>query len=176
MDLTDVTATIRIDAETKKGSVIDVIRLVLPQMTSNHAGQALKNLVQAIPEFEQSVDHLRINAKGRLTPVADAKTLVEIIWSLPGVAAREFRRKSAKQVCRLLGGDLALVTEIEARHHQLSGTEGGQQLQEFRIPCLVVLRKWRLAPHRRSSLVRLRPCRLALSSWTRSSSRASPTT
>jgi hypothetical protein len=68
------------------------------------------------------------------------------------------------------------VTEIEARHHQLSGTEGGQQLQEFRIPCLVVLRKWRLAPHRRSSLVRLRPCRLALSSWTRSSSRASPTT
>jgi len=34
-------------------------------------------------------------------------------------------------VCRLLGGDISLVTEIEARHHQLNETEDGQQAQEF---------------------------------------------
>ncbi|CAN0242911.1 unnamed protein product [Phaeothamnion confervicola] len=131
MDIVSVTATIRVDAETKKGSVIDVIRLVHPAYTSANASQTLTNFLQGVPDMINRIDKLRINGKGKLTPVADAATLVEIIWSLPGTAARDFRRKSAKQVCRLLGGDISLVTEIEARHHQLNGTEKGQQLQEF---------------------------------------------
>ena len=62
------------------------------------------------------------NDKGRETPVADAATLVEIAWLGPGTAAVQFRRKGAESVCRMLGGDLTLVDEIQRRHTQLAGT------------------------------------------------------
>ena len=65
---------------------------------------------------------LRINGKGRETPVADATTLVEIAWLCPGKTAVQFRRKGAESVCRMLGGDLTLVDEIQQRHEQLNGT------------------------------------------------------
>ena len=63
--------------------------------------------------------------------MADAKTLVEIVWLLPGKAAREFRRSSAETVCRVLGGDISLVKEIEARHHELNATPEGQETARF---------------------------------------------
>ena len=65
---------------------------------------------------------LKINGKGRETPVADAATLVEIAWLCPGKAAVTFRRKGAESVCRMLGGDLTLVDEIQRRHTQVAGT------------------------------------------------------
>ena len=43
-------------------------------------------------ELIENIDQLRINGKGRETPVADAPTCIEIIWALPGKAAKEFRR------------------------------------------------------------------------------------
>ena len=60
--------------------------------------------------------------KGRETLVADATTLVELAWLLPGKAAAVFRRKGAEKVCRMLGGDLTLVDEIQRRHAQIAGT------------------------------------------------------
>ena len=65
---------------------------------------------------------LRIDGKGRGTLVADAATLVEITWLCPGRAAREFRRKGAETVCRMLGGDHSLVDDIQCRHTQVAGT------------------------------------------------------
>ncbi len=35
--------------------------------------------------------------------MADAATLIEITWLLPGKAAGAFRRKGAESVCRILG-------------------------------------------------------------------------
>ena len=64
----------------------------------------------------------RIDGKGKETPVADAATLVEIAWLCPGKAAVAFRRKGAESVCRMLGGDLSLVDEIQRRHAQVAGT------------------------------------------------------
>ncbi len=76
---------------TQKASVIDVVRLV--------TGCALKNATQVWQRvshgFLTKCEKLRVNGKGRETPVADAPTLVEIIWELPGRAAKEFRRQSA---------------------------------------------------------------------------------
>ncbi|KAL8894682.1 MAG: hypothetical protein Q9207_008442, partial [Kuettlingeria erythrocarpa] len=74
-----------------------------------------------------NVDHpkwmkLKINGKGKGTPVADAATLVEILWWLPGKKVASFKRKGAETVCRILGGDLALVDDIQHRHTQVSGT------------------------------------------------------
>lgn len=129
MDLANLNNTIRVDLASNKGSIIDVIRLVNPNLTSANATTMLKRLVD--DNLITTCDQLRINGKGKKTPCADAKTLVEIVWSLPGKAAREFRRTSAKTVCRVLGGDLTLVDEIEARHHALQASEGGRAVQEF---------------------------------------------
>jgi hypothetical protein len=130
MDLVNISASIRVDDGTRMGSVIDVIRLVNPNLSSSNAGHTLTKLgIDTGIRYDQ----LRINGKGKLTPVADARTLVEIVWSLPGKAARDFRRSSAQTVCRVLGGDLSLVQEIEARHHTLQQSEGGKALQDFLV-------------------------------------------
>ncbi|ACH46886.1 unknown [Feldmannia species virus] len=129
-----VNATIRIDNATQKGSVIDVIRMVLrcDASSANTAFRRLKDdMLKSRAEFGAACSHLRINGKGRLTPVANAKTLVEIIFSLPGKLAREFRRKSASQICRLLGGDPTLVFEIEQRRAELESTPKGRVTQAF---------------------------------------------
>ncbi|CAM9184826.1 unnamed protein product, partial [Ectocarpus sp. 13 AM-2016] len=57
--------------------------------------------------------------------------LVEIVFLLPGKIARDFRRKSAAKVCRLLGGDSSLVTEIEQRRTQLQSSTEGRATQAF---------------------------------------------
>ncbi|CAN0128060.1 unnamed protein product, partial [Ectocarpus sp. 12 AP-2014] len=124
------TSTIRVDQDTGKGSVMDTIRMVL-KCSSSTATTTLNRLRMASEELVARCDQLRINGKGKFTPVADPKTLIEIIWLLPGKKAREFRSQSAEKIVRLLGGDLSLVTEIEARHATLQSTEEGRATQEF---------------------------------------------
>ena len=123
-------STIRVDETTKMGSAMDTIRMVLG-CNSGAANTYLTRLLETTPELTTRVGQLRMNGKGRETPVADAKTLIEIIWLLPGKKAREFRHKSSEKVCRLLGGDLSLVSEIEARHTSLQSTEDGRATQSF---------------------------------------------
>lgn len=121
---------IRVDQESQKGSVLDVIKMVLGG-DSSMANTTFKRLNIDHPELGAHCSQLRINKKGRETPVANAKTLIQIIWLLPGKRAREFRHESSEKVCRLLGGDLSLVSEIEARHASLQSTEKGRASQEF---------------------------------------------
>ena len=123
-------STIRVDKDTKTGSAIDTVRMVL-KCSSGTASTYLSGLFSASPELNNHICHIRMNGKGKITPVADAKTLIEIIWLLPGKKAREFRHKSSEKVCRLLGGDLSLVSEIEARHATLQSTEEGRATQAF---------------------------------------------
>jgi hypothetical protein len=47
-----------------------------------------------------------------LTPAADSRTLVEIVWMTPGKAALSFRRTCAGLICRYFAGDTTLVPEI----------------------------------------------------------------
>jgi hypothetical protein len=101
--------------------------------SASDASTYLKRLVKDMgTELGTRCPSLRINGKGQETPCADARTLVEIVWALPGKAARVFRRTSAKTVCRVLGGDLSLVAEIEACHDSLQ-TEGGKAAQAFLV-------------------------------------------
>ena len=97
-----------------KGSEQDVVHSIC-QKPGNHASQTFLRLEKGYPELTPKWCKLRINGKGRETPVAGATTSVEIAWLLPGKKAASFRRKGAKTVCRMLGGDLSLV-------------EGGQEL------------------------------------------------
>ncbi|KAG5181549.1 hypothetical protein JKP88DRAFT_208737 [Tribonema minus] len=133
MELADIPAAIRIDLASGMGSVLDVIRLVNPEIPSNQASSTFKRLATELPDVASSCRQLRINGNGKLTPCADARTLVEIVWSLPGKPARTFRRTSATTVCRVLGGDVNLVDEIEGRCRALQATEVGRAAQDFLI-------------------------------------------
>lgn len=132
MDLVESmhSSTIRADKKTQKGSVIDTIRMVLGCDSSN-ANTSLGRLVLANPELGARCTRLKVNGKGHPTLVANAKTLIEIVWLLPGKKAHGFRRQSSEKVCRLLGGDLSLISDIEARHATLQSTEQGRATQEF---------------------------------------------
>jgi hypothetical protein len=85
--------------------------------------------LQGVPDIAVRCASIRINSKGRLSPVADARTLVEIIFALPGTQACYFRHKSALQLCRLIGGDTALVGEIKARNQFWQETEARREVQ-----------------------------------------------
>ena len=118
---TDLIKSIRVDQATQKGSVYDVICMVA-KTTRSYAVRVLSRLQESHPENMTKCHTLKIDGKGRATPVADAATLVEIAWLCPGHAAAAFRRKGAESVCRMLGGDLSLVDEIQRRHAQVAGT------------------------------------------------------
>lgn len=130
-------SSIRVDNSSKTGSVKDVIRMVLG-CSSSAAATTLSRLFvasEAMVTRSESIvtrcHNIRIQGKGKPTPCADAKTLMEIVWLLPGKKAHAFRRQSSEKVCRLLGGDLSLVSEIEARHATLQSTEEGRATQDF---------------------------------------------
>lgn len=110
----DALRDIRIDQASQKGSVLDVIG-ALTEHDSRHRSIVWQRLSEAYPDIHTKCVYLKINGKGRATWVADANTLIEIVWLLPGKAAKEFRRGCANYICRILGGDPTLVDEMELR-------------------------------------------------------------
>lgn len=118
-------SAIRKDDKTGMFSVIDIVNAV-SQPGKNNASIYYSRLD---PELTTKCLKLRINGKGRQTPVADLPTLVEIIWELPGKAAKRFRRTSAKYIVRILGGDPSLVDEIKRQDDLLNQTEAGREFQ-----------------------------------------------
>lgn len=102
---------IRIDTVSQRASVIDVVKMVTTK-DAKHASKCIERLpIELIERF----DNICINGKGKETWCANAATCVEVIWELPGKAAKEFRRQSAHYICRILGGDRTLIEEIETR-------------------------------------------------------------
>ncbi|CAN0075583.1 unnamed protein product [Sphacelaria rigidula] len=136
-----IIGSIRVDEASGKGSVIDVIKLLCPGVDSAYAGQMLTRIMEredscegwqnAMISIADGVEHIQINGKGHTTPVSDAKTITEIIWMLPGRAAKEFRRQSAETICRVLSGDTSICEEIESRRNRLQGSEEGRAFQRF---------------------------------------------
>jgi hypothetical protein len=107
---------IRIDKETQKASVIDVVRMITGK-SANESAEVIRRLTA---NLKARCFKLKINNKGNLTVVATAPVLVEIIWELPGKAAKAFRRQSAHMICRILGGDMTLAAEIEKKYRNTS--------------------------------------------------------
>ena len=136
-----IVGSIRVDEQSGKGSVIDVIKLLCPGIDSAYAGLMLTRVMEkdvvdgddnpVMTSIADRVDHIQINGKGRTTPVSDAKTITEIIWLLPARAAKEFRRQSAETICRVLSGDTSICEEIESRCARLQGSEEGRAFQRF---------------------------------------------
>jgi len=60
--LANITANIRVHAVTRQGSVIDVIRLVNPNLSSSNAGSVFSKLCD---DMNLTCAHLKINSKGQ---------------------------------------------------------------------------------------------------------------
>ena len=98
-------------------SVFDVIRAV--------TGQAPKpcrmiwyRLAEMHPELTTICGPYKFNTRGRggaqETPATDATGITQVLMLLPGRAAAEFRKSTAKVLVRYIGGDPTLVDEIAA--------------------------------------------------------------
>ncbi|ACH46756.1 unknown [Feldmannia species virus] len=130
----NIIGSIRVDEDTGLGSLIDIVKIVCPDMCKVYAKTTLARVLEEWPHHvADCVKRLKINGRGHVTPVADAKTIAEIIWLLPGRAAREFRRQSAEIVMRVLGGDTTLCKEIEERSVGLQSTREGRAFQNFAL-------------------------------------------
>ncbi len=72
-----------------------------------------RRLSERYPEVLTNCENFKFSGKGqRETPVADAKTLVQIILLLPGEQAAKVRMEASRVFVGFLGGNVALVDEI----------------------------------------------------------------
>lgn len=119
----DILKRIRYDPLTKKGSVLDVVQLVMG-CKQKDASHLFRRIYEEFPEVHQGCTDFKFPGQGqRLTPVAPLKTLIEIAWLCPGHNAKVFRQTGAVVLCRALGGDLSLVDEIRERRGELTVDE-----------------------------------------------------
>lgn len=102
--------TIRVDRTSRKGSVVDVAKMLLACDTDEADTASIK--IGALPDEEQR----RINGSGGLTAVAEVDMLIELVWLLPVEIPDDVRRQMSHTVCKLLKGDPKLVIETEKRH------------------------------------------------------------
>lgn len=142
----DINGGARIDEASAEASVLDVIRIQSPSVSPDNAKKMLSRLLEKEDTSElvgsgqngpdpislrDRIHYIQINGKGRTTPVCDAKTMVEIIWSLDTTAGKSYKRDCAQVICKVMGGDVSLCAEIEARCDRLQSTPQGQAYQNF---------------------------------------------
>ncbi|CAM9684377.1 unnamed protein product, partial [Ectocarpus fasciculatus] len=129
----NIEGSVRVDERTGMVSNIDVIKMLCPEKNDDYAKIALTRIIAGDdrePSIKSRVSYIKINGSGHKSPVPDFNTLVEIIWMLPAGASREFRRKSAETICRVMGGDLCLCRQIEQNALGWNCVEGGEAIQQ----------------------------------------------
>ena len=84
---------IRVDQATQKGSVYDVINVVMDK-DKPHVTQTFSRITQS--NLASKTVKLRINGKGRETPVADAPTLQKIVVACLRQSRMSHKRKREK--------------------------------------------------------------------------------
>ena len=97
-------------------SVYDAIAAVKGR--SSNPKVEYKRLAERYPEVVATCYHFQFSGQGqRETPVANAKTLVQIIFLLPGEVAAKVRTEASRVFVDFLGGNAALVEEILQNRH-----------------------------------------------------------
>ena len=97
-------------------SIFDTIG-VITGLTNNNCANVWNRLQESHPELSTRCrihcGNFQFPGRGqRSTPVADARTICEIVMLLPGKAAAGFRKQTASVLVRYLGGDPTLAEEI----------------------------------------------------------------
>lgn len=110
-----VESKIRITTECPpRASVLDMIAVISETATNNHS-KYLSALIKQHPDVVNYIGQYKFGGQGqRATPVTDARGLVHILMLLPGRKAANFRCFAADTLCRVLGGDETIATELRA--------------------------------------------------------------
>ncbi len=83
--------------------------------SAHKCSNVFSRVSEAFPEVLTGCSNFKFSGRGqRETPVAEVRTIVEIIMVLPGRAASQVRKAAADVMVRYLGGDPSLVEEIAA--------------------------------------------------------------
>ncbi len=116
-------------------SVYDVISETVQTVNPRDNFARLK---QANPALTSRCKPYQFSGQGqRQTPVADKKTILQIIMELPGVKASRFRDQGAKTILNVLFPDDDFLEELQARR---------SQIENMRIESETVTRHKFLAP------------------------------
>ena len=96
-------------------AVYDVLQLVTG-CSANNCSNVYQRLSESYSEALTGCSSFRFPGRGQWkeTPVAEVRTIVEIIMVLPGRAAARVRKAAADVMVRYLGGDPSLVQEVAA--------------------------------------------------------------
>ncbi len=71
---------VKVDTATNKGSVIGLLKVLTGRNSSGASTAFKRDILPKYPELGSKCAQLKINGKGNITPVADAATLVEIVF------------------------------------------------------------------------------------------------
>ncbi|ACH46757.1 unknown [Feldmannia species virus] len=112
----NIDGRIRVDEDTCLVSLIDVVKIICPDMCGDYAKITLGRLIKKMRWLSNRVKLTKINGRGHVTPMSDVRTIVKLIWLLPGQASRELRRTAAESMCRIIGGDLRLQATINKNY------------------------------------------------------------
>lgn len=104
----------RCNPEQTMVSIVDVIKCI--QATTNDNARRAWNRMK--DKFQDDYVSVRIGQYN--VPMANARTLVQIIFDVPGNSAKALRRQFAQDICRLIGGDETLVEDAARRYGGLS--------------------------------------------------------
>lgn len=132
-DLTtdSVLSNIRFDAETRRGSVLDVIQFITG-CGKNNVSRTLARIVETHPIIQNELaDFTFQGAFQRPTPVATIPTLVKIAMLCPGKTSQKWRLNAAEVLCRAFGGDETLCREIEYQN-AIGEANPGSKIPLFR--------------------------------------------
>jgi len=112
--------SVRFDKESKRGSVLDVIK-VMTKLEGGNLNRKLNEIYKKYPVFLNYFENIRINGTGKPTPTGNFTYLVELVFVLEcknGNAVR-YRRKFADYLCRLLSGDESLIPIIKKANNSV---------------------------------------------------------
>lgn len=107
-------ATIRVDRESSKGSILDIIQAVTNHDSGN-ASLTFQRMLKNHPSLVEKWESKRINGVGKLTPVAEVATLIEVAMLCRGKKAEALRKSMMDVIVRLIRGDPTVAEEIVDR-------------------------------------------------------------
>jgi hypothetical protein len=112
---------VRFDKESKRGSVLDVIK-VMTKIKGGNLNRKLNEIYEKHPEFKTFFTKMKINGFGKPTPTGKFTHLIELVFVLEcrNGNASKFRRKFADYLCRIMSGDESLIPMILESRQNLS--------------------------------------------------------
>jgi hypothetical protein len=98
----------------KQPALIDAIS-ILTRKNKNDSAEVWRELERSSREVKENILNIHFPGQGqRSTPVAkDLKTLVQVIFMLPGREASLVRQAAAEVFVRFMGGDLTLIQDVQ---------------------------------------------------------------